>query len=136
MALPRLTMRAAELRSVSIPLKRPVVSKVGLFDRWPLILINLHTEEGLVGRSYLEPYLERSVRYLVPAIRDLAGARTGRPTAPLDDFRIGRAGLNLIGLEGVSMIAVSGLDMAAWDALAKAAGLPLAIFLGGDRREP
>jgi mandelate racemase len=51
MALPRLTMRAAELRSVSIPLKRPVVSKVGLFDRWPLILINLHTEEGIVGRK-------------------------------------------------------------------------------------
>ena len=29
------------------------------------------------------------------------------------------------------MIAVSGLDMAAWDALAKAADLPLAVFLGG-----
>src|SRR5262249_31913258 len=85
----------------------------------------------IVGRSYLEPYLERSVRYLVLAIRDLAEARKGRPIAPLDDFRMGRAGLNLIGLEGVSMIAVSGLDMAAWDALAKAAELPLAVFLGG-----
>ena len=29
------------------------------------------------------------------------------------------------------MIAVSGLDMAAWDALAKAADMPLAVFLGG-----
>ena len=29
------------------------------------------------------------------------------------------------------MIAVSGLDMAAWDALAKAAGLPLCVLLGG-----
>ena len=29
------------------------------------------------------------------------------------------------------MIAVSGLDMAAWDALAKAAGMPLAVLLGG-----
>jgi len=29
------------------------------------------------------------------------------------------------------MIAVSGLDMAAWDALARAADLPLAVFLGG-----
>ena len=29
------------------------------------------------------------------------------------------------------MIAVSGLDMAAWDALAKAANMPLAVFLGG-----
>jgi mandelate racemase len=31
----------------------------------------------------------------------------------------------------VSLIAVSGLDMASWDALAKAANMPLAVFLGG-----
>jgi mandelate racemase len=31
----------------------------------------------------------------------------------------------------LSMIAVSGLDMAAWDALAKAAGMPLCVLLGG-----
>ena len=131
MPVPRLTLRSVEIRCVSIPMQRPVVSNVGRFDRWPLVLIDLQTEEGIVGRSYLEPYLERSVRYLVPAIRDLAEARKGRPIAPLDDFRAGRAGLNLIGLEGVSMIAVSGLDMAAWDALAKAANLPLTVFLGG-----
>ena len=29
------------------------------------------------------------------------------------------------------MIAVAGLDMAAWDALAKAAGMPLCVSLGG-----
>ena len=40
------------LRSVSIPLRRPVVAKVGLFDRWPFVLIDLHTEEGIGGRSY------------------------------------------------------------------------------------
>ena len=106
MPVPRLTLRSVEIRCVSIPMQRPVVSKVGRFDRWPLVLIDLQTEEGIVGRSYLEPYLERSVRYLVPAIRDLAEARKGRPIAPLDDFRMGRAGLNLIGLEGVSMIAI------------------------------
>jgi mandelate racemase len=71
------------------------------------------------------------VRYLIPAIRDLAEVRKGQPIAPLGDFQTGRARLNLIGLEGMSMIAVSGLDMAAWDALAKAAGLPLALLLGG-----
>ena len=53
MTVPRLTLRTIELRSVSIPLKRPVVSKVGLFDRWPLVLIDLHTEEGIVGRATL-----------------------------------------------------------------------------------
>ena len=39
--------------------------------------------------------------------------------------------LNLIGYKGVAMIAVSGLDMAIWDGLAKAAGMPLAVLLGG-----
>src|SRR5260370_24579482 len=136
MSTPRLTLRSVELRSVSLPLKRPVVSKVGLFDRWPLVLVDLHTEEGIVGRSYLEPYLERSMRYLVPAIRDLAEVRKGRPIAPLDDFRTGRAGLNLIGLGGLSMIAISGLDMATCDALARAADLPLAVFLGGALAPP
>lgn len=61
----------------------------------PLILIDLHTGEGIVGRSYLEPYLERSVRYLDPAIRDLAETGKGRPIAPLDDLRMGHGRLNL-----------------------------------------
>jgi mandelate racemase len=123
-----LMLERVEVRPVRVPLRRPVVS---LFERWPLILIDLHTEQGVVGRSYLAPYLEQAARYIVPAIEDLAAARRGRPIAPLDDFAAGRRALGLVGLEGVSLIAVSGLDMAAWDALAKAAGVPLAVYLGG-----
>jgi mandelate racemase len=102
-----------------------------MFDEWPLILIDLQTEEGVTGRSYLEPYLKQSARYLVPAILDLAAARIGQPIRPLDDFQRGHKSLNLVGYEGMSLIAVSGLDMAGWDALAKAAGMPLAGLLGG-----
>jgi mandelate racemase len=127
----KLTFRSVTVRPVLVPLRRPVVSKVGLFDQWPIILIDLATEEGIVGRSYLEPYLKHSARYIVPAIHDLADARKGHAVRPSEDFQNGRRGLNLIGYEGVSMIAVSGLDMAAWDALAKAAGMPLAVLLGG-----
>ncbi|HET6467946.1 MAG TPA: hypothetical protein VFG43_06170, partial [Geminicoccaceae bacterium] len=121
-----LTLRSVQVRAVLVPLRRPIVSKVGLFDAWPVVLIDLETEEGVVGRSYLEPYLERAARYLVPAILDLAETRKGKPVVPLDDFRQGRSSLGLLGLEGMSLIAVSALDMAAWDALAKAAGMPLA----------
>ena len=131
MTFETLTFKSVDVRPVLVPLNRPVVSRVGLFDQWPMILIDLRTEEGVVGRSYLEPYLKQSVRYIVPAIRDLAGARAGQPLRPLDDFHHGRRSLNLIGYEGVAMIAVAGLDMAEWDALAKAAGMPLAVFLGG-----
>ena len=51
--------------------------------------------------------------------------------APFDAYRRGIGALNLVGREGVSLIAISGLDMAAWDAQAKAADMPLAVFLGG-----
>lgn len=131
MSDPRLTFRSVVVRAVLVPMKRPVISKVGCFDLWPLILIDLHTEEGVVGRSYLEPYLQHAARYIAPAIRDLADARKGSPIRPLDDFQAGRKALNLIGYEGVAMIAIAGLDMAAWDALGKAANLPLAELLGG-----
>jgi mandelate racemase len=46
MTVPGPTLQNAETRSVSIPSKRPVVSKVGRFDRWPLVLIDLHTGKG------------------------------------------------------------------------------------------
>ena len=132
MPTPKLTLKSVDVRAVLLPLKRPVVSKVGLFDQWPMVLIDLYTDEGIVGRSYLEPYLRQSVKYIVPAIRDLARGGQGQadrarstPSAP------GRASLDLVGLEGMSLIAVSGLDMAVWDALAKAADLPLVRLLGG-----
>jgi mandelate racemase len=127
----KLTLQSIDVRAVSVPLRRPVVSKVGLFKDWPLILIDLHTREGIVGRSYLEPYLRNAARYVVPAIRDLAAAMQGGPLVPLDRFQASRRSLNLIGYEGITMIAVAGLDMAIWDALAKAAELPLAVLLGG-----
>lgn len=126
----RLTFRSVTVRPVLLPLRRPVVSKVGHFADWPLILIDLETEEGITGRSYLEPYLKDSARYLAPILRDLAAARVGKPIRPLEDFQAARKSLNLVGYEGLTMIAIAGLDMAAWDALAKGAGLPLAAFLG------
>ena len=127
----QLTLKSVRARPVVVPLKRPVVSKVGLFREWPMILIDLYTNEGVVGHSYLEPYLKQSTRYIIPAIEDLAEAAKGQPVAPFDAYRRGIGSLHLVGREGVSLIAVSGLDMAAWDALAKAAGMPLAVFLGG-----
>ena len=126
-----LTLKSVRARPVLVPLKRPIVSRVGLFREWPLILIDLYTNEGVVGHSYLEPYLKQSMRYIIPAIEDLAAAAKGMPIAPFDSYRRGIGSLHLVGREGVSLIAVSGLDMAMWDAMAKAADMPLAAYLGG-----
>ena len=126
-----LTLERIEARAVVLKLERPVVARIATITDWPLILIDLHTAEGVVGRSYLEPYLAKSLRTLVPAMHDLGEALKGRRIAPHELFDAARKSLHFVGYEGLSMIAVSGLDMAAWDALAKAAGMPLCVLLGG-----
>jgi mandelate racemase len=131
MDLERLTLERIEARAVVLKLERPVVARIATITDWPLILIDLYTAEGVVGRSYLEPYLPKSMRYLVPAMHDLGEALKGRRIAPQELFESARKSLHFVGYEGLSMIAVSGLDMAAWDALAQAAGVPLCVLLGG-----
>ena len=127
----KLTLHSIEVRAVSIPMRRPIVSNVGGFPEWPFIVIDVKTKEGVVGRSYLEPYLKDAIRYIGPAILDLAEAFKGRTIAPLDLHAEAMRRLHLLGRQGVTLIAASGIDMAFWDALAKAAGLPLAKYLGG-----
>jgi mandelate racemase len=126
-----LTFKDLRARPVVLKLKRPVVARIATITDWPLILIDLYTEEGVVGRSYLEPYLVKSMRYLVPALNDLGNLLKGRSVAPVELYDAARKSLHFVGYQGLSMIAVAGLDMAAWDALAKAAEMPLCVLLGG-----
>ena len=126
-----LTLKDIMARPVLLKLPRPVVARIATIEQWPLILIDLYTEEGVTGRAYLEPYVPKSMRYLVPAINDLAEMLKGRPVAPVDLYEAGRKSLHFVGYEGLSMIAVAGVDMAAWDALARAADVPLCVLLGG-----
>ena len=75
MTVPRLTMRNVELRALSVPLKRPIVSKVCLFDRWPLILID---RPIVVGSPFMRPRQNRSVT-------TATGAASARTDGPLED---------------------------------------------------
>ena len=131
MSFQTLTLESIRARPVVLKLRRPVVARIATLTEWPLILIDLYTEEGVIGRSYLEPYVLKSMRYLIPAIHDLGEMFKGRRVAPIEFYEAARKSLHFVGYEGMSMVAVAGLDMAAWDALAKAAGVPLCVLLGG-----
>jgi mandelate racemase len=131
MKLAPLTFKSIRARAVVLKLKRPVVARIATITDWPLILIDLFTGEGIVGRSYLEPYTIKAIKYLVPALQDFGAMLKGRRVAPVELYDLARKSLHFVGYQGLSMIAVSGMDMAAWDALAKASGVPLCVLLGG-----
>lgn len=126
-----LTFKSIRARPVVLKLERPVVARIATITDWPLILIDLYTEEGIVGRSYLEPYTTKSMKYLIPALHDFGDMLKGHSVTPFELYNLARKSLHFVGYQGMSMIAVAGLDMAVWDALAKAASMPLCVFLGG-----
>jgi len=131
MALESLTFKEIKARPVISKLTRPAVARIGAMTHIPIILIDLFTEEGVVGRSYLKPYLPKAMKYLIAALLDFGEMFKGQRVSPVDLYEKSRKSLHFVGYQGLSMIAVAGLDMAAWDALAKAAGVPLCVLLGG-----
>lgn len=126
-----LTFASIRARPVVLALRRPIVARIATLTDWPLILIDLYTDEGIVGRSYLEPYAAKAMKYLLPALHDLGEMLKGQRVTPIEMYALARKSLHFVGYQGMSMIAVAGIDMAAWDALAKAAGMPLCVLLGG-----
>lgn len=128
---PKITFKRLVARPVLVKLKRPIVARIMTFDAWPVILIDLETEEGITGRAYIECYAAKAAKYIVAALEDLGELFRGKLVSPFDFYRAARNSLHVVGYEGQTMCAVAGLDMAAWDALARAANLPLCVFLGG-----
>lgn len=130
MTHPRLTIRGLTIRSVMVPLARPLVTRVVTIERAPFLLLDLQTEEGITGRTYLFGYIARGNVHLAGLLRDILALTKGDRVAPVALHAKATKGLTLMGHEGLAAMAVSGFDMACWDALAQAAGLPLATLLG------
>jgi mandelate racemase len=128
--LPLLTIRGVRTSAVEVPMKFPLSTSVATVRSAPLLLIDLETEEGITGRTYLFCYRPSVPRAIDVVLRDAVSVVKGEPVAPLDiGAKLARR-FALVGVASVVRMALSGLDVALWDALAIAAGLPLATFLG------
>jgi mandelate racemase len=125
------TIESIVARAVVVPLRRPLIAAIGRFERWPLVLIDVRTSDGVRGHSYVTPYRAAALPSILAEIDDLTELLRGRSASPVDAYAAAQAALNVVGEGGISQIATAAVDMALWDALAKASGLPLAEYLGG-----
>ena len=97
----------------------------------PLLLIDLETEEGVTGRSYLWCYMPGVMPAIAAMLAVVEETVKGEPVEPIHLWGRLAARFALIGMQGIIRMAVAGFDMAAWDAVAIAANVPLATLVGG-----
>jgi mandelate racemase len=128
------TIRSVKVRAVDVPISRPVKNAFGVIRSAPLVLIDVATDQGITGCSYIFGYARLTLKPLVRLIGEIGSDLTGKPIAPFDLMALMDAKFRLLGWQGLVGMAVSGLDMAFWDALGQAAGQPLATLLGGSPR--
>jgi mandelate racemase len=127
-----LTIRRIRTRSVSAPMKRPLRTSVGTVANAPLVLIDIETEEGIVGHAYLFAYVPALCAPLQAVIADMATQLSGDRIAPMANQHKASRRYQLVGTRGLVSMALAGIDIACWDALAKAVNLPLTRLLGGE----
>jgi len=134
MSATSLILRSVMARAVDVPISRPVKNAFGVICSAPLVLIDVATDQGITGRSYIFGYARLTLKPLVQLIGEIGSDLAGKPIAPFDLLAQMDAKFRLLGWQGLVGMAVSGLDMAFWDALGQAAGQPLATLLGGSPR--
>ena len=127
-------IRGVRARAVVAPISRPVKNAFGVIEAAPLVLIDIMTDQGITGHSYIFAYTRLTLKPLVQLIEDIGQDLIGKPIAPFDLMAAMDAKFRLLGWQGLVGMAVSGLDMAFWDALGQLAGRPLAELLGGKPR--
>ena len=134
---PRLTLRRVHCVGVEVPMTYALGTSRGTITKAPLLLIDLTTEEGVTGRSYLWCYFPAAVPAVAKILEEVERVVKGERVAPGDLWSRLAERFALIGVQGIVRMAMAGFDVAAWDALAIAAGLPLATLLGsGPKRIP
>jgi mandelate racemase len=127
-------IRAIRVRAVAAPIKRPLATSVGTVSVAALLLLDLETDAGVVGRSYLFAIGKHNLAPIAKLIEAMAEMVKGDEVAPFDLERKLRARYALLGVHNIVLFAMAGIDMAAWDAFAQSLELPLARVLGAAPR--
>ncbi|MBK0393840.1 mandelate racemase [Ramlibacter sp. CrO1] len=131
---PALRLRGVSCTAVEVPLRFVLGTSAATVRAAPLLLVDVHTDEGVTGHAYIFCYRRSAARPIADLIEDAASIVHGQRIAPVEFAATLQRRFALLGVTGMARMALSAFDMALWDAMAIAAGLPLATMLGAQPR--
>jgi len=131
---PCLTVRNIGAVGVLVPMTYVLGTSAAAVRSAPLLLVDVETEEGVTGRSYLFCYLPAAAPAITTLLGEVLSVVRGDAVAPAELWAKLYRRFTLIGVQGIVRMAMAAFDVACWDALAIAAERPLAAYLGVEPR--
>jgi mandelate racemase len=129
-----LKIKSIIARGVVVPMRRPLQTSTGAVSGAPLLLVDLRTDAGIVGRSYLFAIGRQNLKPIAAIIEAMSEMLKGDAVSPFEIEKKLRARHTLLGVHNIVLFAMSAIDMCAWDALGQALGQPVVRLLGGEAR--
>ena len=129
-----LTLRGIRTVAVEVPMRYLLGTSAATVSAAPLLLVDVETEQGITGRTYIFCYRKSGARAIAGVLEDAAALVAGTAVDPAAMGALLERRFALIGVNGVVRMALSAFDAALWDALAVAANVPLATMLGAKPR--
>ena len=129
-----LKIKSLSVRAVVVPMRRPLQTSTGAVSAAPLLLVDLKTDGGIVGRSYLFAISRIHLRPIAALLEAMGELLKGDAVVPFEIEKKLRARHTLLGVHNIVLFAMSAIDMCAWDALGQALGKPVVQLLGGSPR--
>ena len=130
----KLRIRSISVRAVAVPMRRPLQTSTGAVSLAPLLLVDLKTNGGITGRSYLFAISKLNLKPIAALVDAMGELLKGDAVAPFEIEKKLRARHTLLGVHNIVLFAMSAIDMCAWDALGQALGEPVVRLLGGAPR--
>ncbi len=92
-----LVVRGVAVCPVVVPLERPIRTASGTISDAPLLLVDLQTDQGVTGRSYLFGYQALTLKPLGDLVQTMGAMIEGDPIVPLELNRKLRSRFALLG---------------------------------------
>src|SRR5579862_1870118 len=106
-----LRIQSISVRAVAAPMRRPLKTSSGAVSVAPLLLVDLKTNGGIVGRSYLFAISRNSLKPIAALVEAMAEMLAGDAVAPFEIEKKLRARHTLLGVHNVVLFAMSAIDM-------------------------
>jgi mandelate racemase len=108
---PPLKIRSLDAVAVSVPMRLALVTSAETVREAPLLLIDLATEEGVVGRTYVFCYRRGGSVAIAAVLREAMILIAGDPVSPVAVAAKLERRYALLGVSGVVRMALAALDI-------------------------